>query len=72
MAFAGIGTCDENTVCITNFTDGVGHCATAKTCRQTGDGGAMSQSSAVINVVCANPCTYKFLKEVVFFVSTTG
>ena len=70
VAFGGIGADDKNAVALPEFRDGVGHSSAAERCDQTGHGGGMSETGAVVHIVGADNCPGKLLHQVVFLVST--
>ena len=72
MRFGGVGAGDKNAIRITNFPDGVGHGTTAKTCRQTGDSGAVSQPGAVVNCIGPYGRPHEFLEDIVIFIGAAG
>ena len=72
MVFRGVGADDEDTVRVPDLSDGVGHGSASKCHRQTGDGGAVSETGAVVDVVRAEGRAGHLLQEVVLLVRALG
>ncbi len=71
MVLGGVGAGDQEALGLLEIRDGVRHCAGTECCGQTGHGGAVSESGAVIDVVGADHRAHKFLEEIVLFVRTS-
>ena len=72
MVFRGVGAGDQDDVGLLDIGDGVGHRATSERCGQTGHGGAVSETGAVIDVVGLEHRPGEFLGDVVFLVGDPG
>ena len=51
MVLGGVGAGDQDHIGVFDIGDGVRHCATSESCGQTGHGGAMSETGAMVDVV---------------------
>ena len=72
VSFGGIGANGEDTGGVTNLKDGVSHCPASECCDQTGHGGGMSETGAVIHIVMAEHCAGEFLDDIVVLVGALG
>lgn len=72
VRFSCIGSGNEHTVCIADFRDGVGHCATAEGLHEACYGAAVSKPGTVIDIIGSDHRAHEFLKEIVFFVGAAG
>ena len=64
----GVTTNREDAFGITYIIDGVGHSPTAECRDQTGHSGGMSETSTMVNVICAQYRPGKFLHYIVIFI----
>ena len=72
MIFSGIGSDNQNQIRLFNILDGVCHCATSESCGQTGHGGRMSETGAVIDIIGLKYRPYEFLGDIILFVGHPG
>jgi hypothetical protein len=72
MVFGGVGAGDEDDVGLSDVGDGVGHRATSECCGQTGHGGAVSETGAMVDVVRLQHRPGEFVGDIVFFVGDPG
>ncbi len=68
MIFCGIGTGDDDHISGFNIGDGIGHCTTAECRGQTGHSRAMSEPSAMIDIVGLQHRPGKFMGDVVLLI----
>ena len=69
MAFPRVRANDENNIGrFPDFGNVIGHCPTTQSHRQTGDGGGVSETGAVIDVIRADHRAGKLLSDIVFFI----
>ena len=72
MVFSGVGAGQQNHVRLFNIPDCVCH-RSASECRgQTGHSGGMSETRAMIDIVCFNRRPCEFLHNVVFLIRYPG
>jgi hypothetical protein len=54
VGYRSIGADDQDAVSTLDLLNGVGHCPAAKYCGQSGHGGGVSETCAVVNIVRAD------------------
>ena len=72
MGLGGVGADDEEHLGLGEIGKAVGHGPGAECCRQTGDGGGVSGSGAVVDVVGADHRAEELLHLVGVFVDAAG
>lgn len=68
MGLSGVASGNEKDLSASNVANGIGHCARAQACGQTGHRAAVSEAGAVIDVVGSDYSARDLLKEVVLLV----
>jgi hypothetical protein len=69
VPFRCIGSDDEETVgIILELWDRVRHCSAPECCSQTGYGGSVSETGAVIDIIRPDHCAGKLLQKVIFLI----
>ncbi len=70
MGFSGIRPYYEYYVIVLDFRDGICHGTGAEYCGQTGHGGAVSETGAMVDVVRPHCGPDEFLEEIILFICT--
>jgi len=68
VSLGGIGANGEDTGGVTNLEYGVSHCPASECCDQTGHGGGMSETGAVVHIVMAEHYAGEFLNDIIVLV----
>jgi hypothetical protein len=72
MGGCGVAPYDKDASGLSDFRDRVCHGTATQSGSQTGYRGGVSETRAVVDIVCPHNGPDKFLKEIVFFISTLG
>ncbi len=73
VLLGGIAADDKEALALLgDIADGVGHRAAAKACHQTGDGGAVSEASTVVDGIGGQDLPRELVKEIVLLVGALG
>src|SRR5690554_2409882 len=72
MSLSGVGTGNQEGICRHSIVDAVGHGAATQYSGQTGHGGSVSETSAMVYIIGAHHRPGKLLRQVIFLVGTTG
>ena len=72
MALGHVSAYGKDDIWVFHVTERVAHCSSSDGGRQTGDGGCVSTSTAVVDVISSKAGTHKFLHGVGGFMGSSA
>ena len=73
MLLGSVGTNDEDGLCLLgNIVHRIGHCSRTEGSSQTGHSAGVSETRAVVYVVCSDHLAREFVHQIIFFIGALG